>query len=163
MLYTSLSVSRKIALNLIPDRRHTPLPRHLPCKFFSLFFVRRLMENLFTIHLRKSMCRLSENFSVQAINLNTRIFSILFRKHNGDIRRMPPLLLRKITRKSTAVGVVFAFVFYLLIVEFPPYGMFCSLCVFFMKNAITGTKEYKQKLPKPCNRRGLRLRFTPGE
>ena len=73
MLYTSLTVSRKIALNLIPDRRHTPLPRHLPCKFFSLYFVRRIMENLFTIHLRKSMCRLSENFSVLRRAFSVRV------------------------------------------------------------------------------------------
>ena len=64
------------------------------------------------------------------IKFNTRIFSVLFRKHNGDIRRMPPLLLRKITRKSTAVSVVFAFVFYWLIIEISLYKLFHTLGIF---------------------------------
>ena len=49
---------------------------------------------------------------------------------NGDIRRMPPLLLRKITRKSTAVSVVFAFVFYWLIIEISLYKLFHTLGIF---------------------------------
>ena len=50
-----------------------------------------------------------------------RIFSVLFRKRKGDIHRMPPLCLRKITRKSTAVDVISAFAIYRLILEFSPY------------------------------------------
>ena len=61
---------------------------------------------------RRATAQARWNCHVQAINLNTRIFSILSRKHNGDIRRMPSLLLRKITRKSTAVNVAFALVLY---------------------------------------------------
>ena len=35
-----------------------------------------------------------------------------FPRKNGDIHRMPPFCSRKITRKSTAVGVVFALILY---------------------------------------------------
>ena len=96
--------------------------------------------------------------------LGSRIFSVLFRKRNGDIRRMPPLLLRKITRKSTAVSVVFAFVFYWLIIEISLYKLFHTLGIFISwRTVLQAKKKTNSKLPKPCNRRGFRLRFTPGD
>ena len=85
--------------------------------------------------------------NILTIKFHTRIFSVLFRKRKGDIHRMPPLRLRKITRKSTAVGVVSAFVFYLLIIESSPYGVFCSLCFFFHKK-----HYYKRKRKQTLNR-----------
>ena len=85
------------------------------------------------------------NINILTVEFNTRIFSVLFREHNGDIRRMPPLCSRKIPRKSTAVDVKSAFAFNYLIITIYPYEVFCSLCFSFHKNTITNEKENKLK------------------